>query len=230
MGTYQTKPPPLVEGERLDQKTFHERYETMPPETLAELIGGIVYIAPPRVTALHGGCQGFLSHWLGEYETATLGVEGLVGVTDIVGDNSELQPDASLLVTPKYGGQTRSNEDDYLCGAPELVGEVADTAESETIDLTVKKLDYERAGVREYIVVALQQKKVFWFIHCRGKFRELKGGVDGVFRSEVFPGLWLDGEALLRRERKRMLAVLREGLASAGHAEFVKKLKRRRKS
>ena len=32
--------PPLEAGQRLDQRTFHERYEAMPPSTRAELIGG----------------------------------------------------------------------------------------------------------------------------------------------------------------------------------------------
>jgi len=45
-----------------------------------------------------------------------------------------------------------------------------------------------------------------------------------VIRSEVFPGLWLDADALLRRDRKRLLSVLRQGLASPEHAAFVAKL------
>ena len=39
--------PPLVNGDHLDQKTFHERYEAM-PEVRAELIGGIVYMSSPQ--------------------------------------------------------------------------------------------------------------------------------------------------------------------------------------
>jgi hypothetical protein len=39
--------PPLVEGQRLDQATFHERYEAMPSGTHAELIGGVVYRPSP---------------------------------------------------------------------------------------------------------------------------------------------------------------------------------------
>ena len=39
--------PPLVAGQRLDQPTFHERYEAMPPETRAELIGGVVHMPSP---------------------------------------------------------------------------------------------------------------------------------------------------------------------------------------
>ena len=40
--------PPLVAGQRLDQVTFHERYEAMPPGTRAELIDGVVFMPSPR--------------------------------------------------------------------------------------------------------------------------------------------------------------------------------------
>ena len=45
--TRTTTIPPLVDGERLDRATFHERYEAMPPRTRAELIGGVVVMASP---------------------------------------------------------------------------------------------------------------------------------------------------------------------------------------
>jgi hypothetical protein len=38
---------PLENGDHLDQKTFHAQCEAMPPETRAELIGGIVYMGSP---------------------------------------------------------------------------------------------------------------------------------------------------------------------------------------
>ena len=82
--------------------------------------------------------------------------------------------------------------------------------------------------MREYVVVALRMKRVFWFVRRRGKFKELAADADGLFRSVVFSGLWLDPAALLRRDRKRLLAVLRQGLASAEHAAFVAKLAQRR--
>ena len=37
-------PRTLVEGQRLDQPTFHALYEAMPPGTRAELIDGVVYM------------------------------------------------------------------------------------------------------------------------------------------------------------------------------------------
>jgi hypothetical protein len=35
-GPVRIAPPPLVEGQRLDQPEFHRRYEAMPPGTRAE--------------------------------------------------------------------------------------------------------------------------------------------------------------------------------------------------
>lgn len=215
------KLPPLENGDELDQKTFHERYEAMPSHIRAELIGGIVFMASPQKRR-HGRSQATLVWWLGEYEASTPGTEVLVNTTAILGPKSEPEPDACLYILPECGGQTWEDDDGYLNGAAELNAEVSWATES--IDLHRKKYDYEKAGVREYIVAALRQKKVFWFVRRRGKYRELPPGPDGVIRSEVFPGLWLDPDALLRGDRKSLLAVLRQGLATKEHAEFVAKL------
>ena len=51
---------------------------------------------------------------------------------------------------------------------------------------------------------------------------------DGIFRSVVFPGLWLDAAALLAGDRAKLLAVLQQGLQSPEHAAFVEELARRR--
>lgn len=213
--------PPLQNGDHLDQKTFHERYEAMPPDTRAELIGGIVFMSSPQKSS-HGKHHFKMSGWLSDYEEATPGVEGHVTTTQILDDDAEPQPDSSLIILPEFGGQVWMDEDEYLHGAPEWIGEISDSSES--IDLNAKKRDYEAAGVLEYCVVAVRTQKVFWFIRRRGKFKELAPGDDGILRSEVFPGLWLDPEALLACNGKRLLAVLRQGLASKEHAAFVAKL------
>jgi Uma2 family endonuclease len=213
--------PPLANGDHLDQKTFHERYEAMPADCRAELIGGIVYMASPQKSR-HGKHHFRLAHWLGEYEAATPGVEGHINTTQILGDDAEPQPDAGLFVLPEYGGEVWEDEDEYLHGTPEWLGEISDSTES--IDLNRKKRDYEIAGVREYMVVAVRMRRVFWFVRNRGKFKELLPDDDGILRSVVFPGLWLDPEALLKRNGRRLLSVLRQGIASPEHAVFVAKL------
>lgn len=213
--------PPLENGERLDQKTFHARYEAMPEHVRAELIGGIVYMPPP-LKPHHGSMHMRVNHWLVEYEDATPGVEAYDKTTVILGEESEPQPDAFLIIAPGKDGQMRLNEDEYLEGAPELVAEIALSRES--IDLHAKRDDYGRAGVREYIVVVLRQSQVNWFVSRNGRFNVLAPGSDSILRSEVFPGLWLDPAALLRRDAGRIREVLQQGLASPEHAAFVARL------
>src|SRR5215218_3185359 len=95
--------PPLESGDRLDQKTFHERYEAMPEGFRAELIGGVVYMPSP-LKRPHGRIHSQVIRWIGDYEDATPGVEVLDNATNILGPHSEPQPDVSLLILPECGG------------------------------------------------------------------------------------------------------------------------------
>jgi Uma2 family endonuclease len=218
--------PTLEVGDHLDQKTFHARYEAMPGHVRAELIGGIVYMASP-LKPRHGRTHSRVMSWLIGYEDATPGVETYDNTTAILGEESEPQPDAYLIISPEAGGQMHYNIDEYLVGAPELIVEVASSTES--IDLHAKRTDYEKAGVQEYVVVALRQERVFWLTLRQGHYQDLAPGEDGVLRSEVFPGLWLDPAALLRHDGKRLTEVLELALASPEHAAFAARLAAARK-
>jgi Uma2 family endonuclease len=213
------KLPPLEQGDHLDQQTFHARYEAMPPGTRAELIGGVVHMPSPT-KADHGEHHGVLFAWLWTYKRATPGTKVYNNASVNMGNKNEPQPDAYLLIFP--GGQTHLDDEGWMCGSPELIGEASSTTES--YDLHTKKQEYEQAGVKEYIVIALRQAKVFWFILRRGHYEPLTPGADGVLRSETFPGLWLDPEALLRLDEDRLLAVLQQGVNSPEHAAFVQRL------
>ncbi len=212
--------PPLENGDHLDQKTFHERYEAMPETVRAELIGGIVFMASP-LKRPHGRSHPRVLQWLLDYEDATPGTEAYDNATNILGPQSEPQPDACLLIATPSIGQTR-DEDEYIVGAPELIVEIATSPHA--IDLHRKRDDYQRAGVREYVVVVLRRPRVIWWALRNGTFAELPLGADGIFRSEVFPGLWLDPAALLRLDRAGVRAVLQQGLATPEHAAFVARL------
>src|SRR5262249_24922032 len=158
---------PLENGDHLDQKTFHERYEAMPEHVRAELIGGIVYMHSP-MKRRHGQYGPQVAHWLVGYEEGTTGTEVLAGCNNIHCPESEPEPDACLIILPEFGGQTWEDDKEYLNGAPEFIGEISYASES--IDQHAKKSDYEKAGVREYMVLALRMSRVFWFIRRRGKF------------------------------------------------------------
>ena len=110
-----------------------------------------------------------------------------------LGLKSEPQPDAQLRILSEYGGRTQADRR-FVRGVPELLVEVSHT--SRYTDLGPKFEDYERVGVLEYVVRAIEPDEVLWFVLREGRFIELPPGPDGIYRSEVFPGLWLDPEAL----------------------------------
>jgi Uma2 family endonuclease len=217
--------PPLVDGERLTRAEFHRRYEAMPQLKKAELIEGVVHMPSPVRYPQHCEPHGTLLGWLFTYRASTPGVDMGPEPTVILGDDAEVQPDAVLRISTAAGGQSRIDEDGYLVGTPELVAEVA--ASSARIDLHAKLRDYQRGGVREYVVWRVLDRAIDWFVLRDGVFVSLQPQPDGTYHSEVFPGLWLDPAAMAQQELPRLLAVLAEGLASPEHAAFVAELQRR---
>jgi hypothetical protein len=87
-----------------------------------------------------------------------------------------------------------------------------------------KRDDYQRSGVLEYFVVCWEEQEVHWFHFPSGDL--IRPNRQAISRSRVFPGLWLDIEALLRLDPARLMEVLQQGLASREHAAFVKRLRR----
>jgi len=216
--------PELCNGDRLTQPEFHRRYEALPDDDRFELIGGVVYMASP-LGLPHGTCHTRLSLVLSHYQAATPGTEHADNTTVILGEESEPQPDSLLMILPEYGGQTRLHRRRYILGAPEFVAEVAHS--SRAVDLHLKKADYQKAGVVEYLVVCLEEMELQWFSFKPR--RAIVAGKDGIFRSRVFPGLWIDGPALLARDSSRLLQVVGQGIASSEHAAFVERMHSQRR-
>jgi Uma2 family endonuclease len=107
-----------------------------------------------------------------------------------------------------------------------LIVEVASSSES--IDLHAKRRDYEQAGVLEYVVVVLRQRVVRWFVLQDGAYRDIEADANGLFKSRIFPGLWLDAPALLRRDGRQVMVTLQRGLETPEHTAFVQQLQTRR--
>jgi hypothetical protein len=211
--------PPLHNGDRLTQEEFHRRYEAYPEDVKFELVGGIVYMASP-LRRPHGTSSPKLSLVLSLYEAATPGTEVADNMTAILGEKSEPQPDLMLRLLTECGGQSAYNEEQYLVGAPEWVGEVAHS--SKAIDLGAKRKDYLIAGVQEYLVFCVEEQELVWF-HFPSK-RKLKPDRHGVWKSKVFPGLWINGPALLERDSARLISTIQQGLATEEHTAFARRL------
>ena len=65
---------------------------------------------------------------------------------------------------------------------------------------------------------------MYWFVLYQGGFVRLPPDRDGFYRSLVFPGLWLDPQALIQGDRRRLREIVDLGCATPEHAEFVAKL------
>jgi hypothetical protein len=84
-------------------------------------------------------------------------------------------------------------------------------ASSVSIDLHVKLHAYRRNHVREYLVWRVQDQDIDWFVLREGDYQRLAPDPEGVYQSQVFPGMWLDAAALLRGALAVVLQVLQRG-------------------
>ncbi len=213
-------PSDLVTGDRMNVQEFLRRWEELPDLKNAELIDGIVHVPSP-VSRQHGCLDTRIISWLAQYAQLTPGCEAGNNSTWLMLDSAP-QPDAYLRILPAHGGQSR-DEVQYSAGAPELAIEICMT--STEVDFGPKRRLYQRAGVREYITAELFAKRILWRVLSGDVYVPQEAPPDGILRSQVFPGLWLDVAAFWANDGARMLAALNAGLASDDHQLFVQRLR-----
>jgi len=212
--------PPLENGDKLTRWEFERRYQAMPHLKKAELIEGIVYMASPLRFESHAEPHANIIGWLALYKAATPGVRLGDNATVRLDIDNEPQPDALLRIDK--GGQSIISQDDYVEGAPELIVEIA--ASSASYDVHQKLNVYRRNQVQEYLVWRFYEQEFDWFRLQAGEYIKLEPDSDGIIRSQIFPGLWLDKNALLMGDLGKVLVILQRGLETAEHRDFVNKL------
>jgi len=216
--------PPLQNGDRLSGDEFEKRYDATPNLKKAELIDGIVYMPPPPVSDEYHGSPHFdLIGWLAFYRAATPGVRGGDNSTLRMDLNNKPQPDAYLRILTECGGQSKIDQDGYVAGAPELVAEIA--ASSVSYDLHVKLNCYRKHGVKEYVVWRVYDSAMDWMI-LRGDEYEPLTLKDDIYKSETFPGLWLDQAAMLSGDVATVIQTLQKGIATPEHKAFLSRLQK----
>ena len=193
---------PLLEnGDCLSAEEFLRRFERMPDLKKAELVDGIVYMASP-VSIDHGESDGIIQSWLGLYAAYAQGVKLLPNTTLIFDNQSVVQPDAMLVK-----GDVTVTKDGYVTSVPGFVVEIALTSAS--IDLNRKLETYRTHKVPEYLVWRPRDQVLDWFVlDEEGNYQSTEPAADGLLRSEVFPGLILDPQALLRLDSRAVLESL----------------------
>jgi Uma2 family endonuclease len=214
----------LQTGDILSRAEFERRYHAHPEIKKAELIEGTVYMPFPVRLTQHAEPHANVMLWLGMYKAATKGVRLADNTTVRLDFENEVQPDALLYLPQPLGGQTKTSDDDYLEGAPELIAEIA--ASSASYDMHQKKRVYARNRVKEYLVFQVYEQKVDWFVLRDGVYKSLQPDEQNVWRSELFPGLWLDAAAFWNDDLSQLLQTLQQGLATPEHQTFAAQLLR----
>jgi Putative restriction endonuclease len=215
---------PLKDGDRLTRDEFERRYDAMPNLSKAELIDGVVHVPSPVRQRHHSAPHFNLIGCLFNYRARTPGIEGGNNPSVRLDLGNMPQPDCLLFISNEYGGQAKVDDDDYVSGGPDLVAEVA--ASTAHYDVNHKLEVYQRHGVREYVVWRVADREIDWFVLRDGHYEKLSPAEDGILRSTVFPGLWLDQNALLSDDCDTLLNVLQRGLDSPEHAAFKARLQR----
>ena len=137
-------------------------------------------------------------------------------------------PDGCLRILEEFGGASRVGAHGYIEGSPELLAEVCET--SINYDLHDKLELYRKGGIQEYIALLLSRGELRWHKLVGGSYQVAARPADGIYRSDVFPGLWIDSVAMLAGDSTKLLNTLEAGLASPEHAAFVRQLQSRKRA
>jgi Uma2 family endonuclease len=218
--------PPLNQGDNLTRAEFLRRWEAMPHVLRAELIGGVVFMPSP-LSWDHGSVDNRVSTWLGVYGAYTPGCDPMNNVTWLMGEEDSPQPDMCMRILPEFGGRSRM-QGRYPHGVPEFLAEIC--VSNAAYDLHQKLELYQAEGVEEYLAVLVFEQELRWHRLVNGVYQLQPAPADGIWRCQIFPGLWLNGPALLQANMVQVLATLTAGLNSPEHAAFVEQLARQRRT
>lgn len=87
-----------------------------------------------------------------------------------------------------------------------------------------KQRAYRRNGALEYLVWQVFDQRIDWLSLQNGDYVPLLPSEDGIIRSRVFPGLWLDVAAMLDGNMPQVVTMLQAGINSVEHQAFVQQL------
>ncbi len=159
-----------------------------------ELVHGVVCMSPPPSTR-HQAAASLIHIQLGAFAAAHRGVRFFAEVGLELSSSSVLTPDLVCYEPGRVRGFPQR-----LTVAPDLVIEVL-SPRTKVFDLTTKRADYERFGVREYWTVDPGEGRIRCFRRVEGKLEETPVTGDEV-ASAALAGFVLDLRPLLALARE----------------------------
>jgi len=173
--------------------TYDEFCVIVPDGQKADLIDGIVYVAPPDLMHLNK-LNGFLVILMDGYVGAKR-IGGEVFMCRVACRFSQFdapEPDI-LYVRPN---SVHRIEPGQLDGPPDIAVEIVDD-ESRQRDTVLKRELYRSNGVTEYWIIDPLQQQCEFLRLVSGKYEPIALEQGHIFRSSVIPGFWLDVNWLL---------------------------------
>jgi len=194
--------------EPLSLEAFLQQYD----DAHAEWVNGEVVPKMPASVEHQGTSMFLLSlivNWVAYHELGKVYHPPLL-VKLPLPDNREVAREPDIVVI--LNGNSGRFAEQYFDGAPDLIVEITSPASRHT-DRFVKYEEYETAGVPEYwLVDPDRQYAEFYQRDDAGLYRVAFSGSEGVYRSRVLEGFWLQVEWLWTRPPLREV-LTRLGLA-----------------
>jgi len=182
--------------------TYEEFLAWTDEDTLAEWVNGEVVMRSPASNR-HQDLVRFLTSVLGIYvEVRNLGIVRPAPFQMKLEQGRE--PDL-LFVAREHLDRLKVN---YLDGPADLVVEIV-SPESAGRDRGDKFYEYARGGVPEYWLIDPETRWAEFYRLKGGRYQLVMGDTEGVYRSEVLPGFWLQAEWLWQEPLPGVVDVLR---------------------
>jgi Uma2 family endonuclease len=186
--------------------SYEQFLEQSDEDTFAEWVDGRVVPMSP-VSDAHQDVGGLLLSVLRAYvEERAIGVVRHDPFQMKVGPKSSRAPDILFLAKANLSRLTPH----YLDGPADLVVEIIGPG-SGRVDRGDKYYEYEEGGVREYWLLDPQRQQAdFYQLDEGGVFRPVLPDDQGIYRSAVLDGLWLNVDWLWQKPLPPLTSVLKE--------------------
>lgn len=186
--------------------TYAEFLRAIPDDVHAEWVNGEVVPMTP-VSNKHNDLSVFLAALIRLFaETHQAGYVRCEPFQMKTGPNLPGRSPDVLFVATRSLSRLKKN---HLSGPADLVVEII-SPESRARDRGEKFYEYERGGVREYWLIDPARKQAeFYHLDKRGVYQSMSVGEDGIFRSQVLKGFWLQVPWLWQDPLPPLLAVLK---------------------
>lgn len=165
-------------------RTALEVYELLPPGTPAEVLHNTIYMSPAP-SFEHQRLITYLSRLIDTFASETKTGVTVVSPVDVyLDENNVVQPDIVFLLNNSMKHVKKGK----IMGAPDLIIEVLSPG-NEKHDLEKKKALYEKAGVKEYYIIAPKTKTVVSYHLVKNKYQK-QPAAKGKIRSRLLNNLF----------------------------------------